>query len=62
MDLIQAVAGDVLLHRVEADAVFDAVIEDADDVGVVAAGPSRRASVRNRAQVLFLTVAVLGCA
>ena len=41
-DLVQAVAGDVL-HRVIADSVVLAVVEDADDVGVVQ--PRRRAGL-----------------
>ena len=36
-DLVQAVAGDVL-HRVVADAFMSAIIEDADDIGVVQPG------------------------
>ena len=41
-DLVQALSGDVL-HRVIADAVVLAVVEDADDVGVVQ--PGRRAGL-----------------
>ncbi len=55
-DLVQALSGDVL-HRVIANAVVLAIVEDADDVGVVQSG--RRAGLGVESAEVVRVVAIL---